>query len=64
MEQARKHHICGFVPPQILEKIAASETADKESRVACKDTLEAIRIRSAKFRVASTVPHHVRRLFS
>jgi hypothetical protein len=32
--------VCGFVPPHILEAIAASDFAAEESRTACKDALK------------------------
>jgi hypothetical protein len=59
MEQTRQWPICGFVPQHVLEKIAASEAADEMSRHACKDTLDAYKVRAAKLKTASVVPHQV-----
>ncbi|CAO2647195.1 Nn.00g081170.m01.CDS01 [Neocucurbitaria sp. VM-36] len=40
MEAAREQSICGFVPPYILEAIAASDNVAEESRIACQHTLK------------------------
>ncbi|KAH7066062.1 extracellular metalloprotease precursor [Paraphoma chrysanthemicola] len=46
MSRSQQFPICGFVPPYVLEAIAASDLVAEESQKACRDTLKYINSRA------------------